>query len=226
MKEPIGLLWGICWGTIAICLHLRYGLGRVSFGLLLTFAIVGGIAIVNCDVVKRWKGLGVEVETVRDQINTAKDRAIAEIRQEVSKQKEVLALWVKVLDGLIRKDFELVLEDIGELARREPENYYILQTWGNVLFSYAEREEGDKEKELIKKAEEIYIKADSLKKGSCAYSLACIRAFDADEKECKRWLQIAEEAGELPTLERAMRDKYLKSVRDKEWFKEIGWAEQ
>lgn len=226
MKETIGLLWGICWGAIGICLHLCYGLGGVSFGLILTFAIVGGIAIVNCDVVKRWKGLGIEVETVRDKINTAKDRAIEEIRQEVSKQKEVLALWVKVLDGLVRRDPELVLEDIGELAKRESENYFVFQMWGNVLFSYAEREGGEKEKELIKKAEEKYLKTESLKKGACAYSLSCIRAFYADEKECKQWLEIGEEAGELPTLERAMRDKYLKRVRDKKWFKEIEWAEK
>ena len=155
MKETVALLWGICWGAIAVCLHLRYGLNRVSFGLLLTFAVIGGIAIVNYDVVKRWKGLGVEVETAREEVNIAKDRAITEIHQEVSKQKKVLGLWVKVLDGLIRRNPELVLEDIEELARREPNDYYVFQTWGNVLFGYAEREGGNKEKELIEKAEEI-----------------------------------------------------------------------
>lgn len=225
MRETIALVIGIGLGVVAIGLTVNGYINKTVLTILLIFAIGGGLAIANYDRLIYFKGGGIDMKMAHKEIDTAKDAAIAEIREEVLKQKEVIALWVKVLDGLIRREPKLVLEDIEGLARREPEDYYVFQTWGNVLFGYAEKEGGDKEKELIKKAEEIYIKAESLKKGSCAYNLACIRAFDGDEKECKRWLEIGKEAGELPTLERAMRDKYLKNVRDKGWFKEVGWGE-
>ena len=38
---------------------------KETIGLLLAFAIVGGIAIVNCDVVKRWNGLGLKKDNLK-----------------------------------------------------------------------------------------------------------------------------------------------------------------
>jgi hypothetical protein len=92
MKEIVALIWGFGWAAVAICLHIRHGLHTNSFIALLVFSVVGGLAISNYDIIKKWKGLGVEIETVRENIENIKTSAISDIRKEVNRQKESIAL--------------------------------------------------------------------------------------------------------------------------------------
>ncbi|MGB2862932.1 MAG: hypothetical protein WBC05_06370 [Sedimentisphaerales bacterium] len=57
MKEVIALLWAICIVVVAIYLHSNNTLGKASTTTFFVLAIVGGVAIANYDVIKRFKGL-------------------------------------------------------------------------------------------------------------------------------------------------------------------------
>jgi len=92
MKETVAIIWGFGWAAVAICLHIKHGLHTNSFIALLVFSLVGGLAISNYDIIKKWKGLGVEIETVRENIENIKTSAISDIRQEVNRQKETIDL--------------------------------------------------------------------------------------------------------------------------------------
>jgi len=97
--------------------------------------------------------------------------------------------------------------------------------WGSALIALARTKENEERRMLLKEAEEKCLKGESIKKGAGAYNLACVSALLDNEEECKRWLKIGEEANSLLTRRRAMSDPDLKSVRSKEWFRQIHWAD-
>ncbi len=82
------------------------------------------------------------------------------------------------------------------------------------------------EKGLLKEAEEKLLRAEKIKQGSGAYSLASVRCLLGDEEGCKKWLKIVEEEGELPTIDHAMNndDSDFETVKDKAWFQELRWG--
>jgi len=69
------------------------------FGL----AIVGGLAIANYDVLKRWKGLGIEMVTFRDEIQGVKTDAINEIQEEVDAHKQAISILMRSANDLSDK---------------------------------------------------------------------------------------------------------------------------
>jgi len=103
MKEVIALLWAICLVVIAIYLHVNNTLGKASTTTIFVLAIVGGLAIANYDVIKRFKGLGMELETARKEIDSAKGDAISEIETEVDKHKEAIAMLIRSGNELSEK---------------------------------------------------------------------------------------------------------------------------
>ena len=154
------------------------------------------------------------------------DEEVKKRLTEIGKDRKLGYLWIGVLSGLSSRNPKHALKAIEEIAELDPESYYVYEVWGQALLSYANiagRTDKEKEKVLIIQAEPICLKAESIKEGSGAYYLACIRLFNGDENACEKWLKLSEETGNLPTLEYAKRDKYLESVRDKQWFKDIQW---
>jgi tetratricopeptide (TPR) repeat protein len=107
----------------------------------------------------------------------------------------------------------------------KPDKHEAYYNWGTALLDLARRKEGEERSRLLDEAKEKFLKAESIKQGTGAYNLACVYAHLGDEGECQKWLETGEEAGTLVAREKAMKDPDLESVRDKEWFSKIRWAE-
>ncbi len=103
----------------------------------------------------------------------------------------------------------------------KPDYHLAYNNWGVVLLRMSTLNDGDKG--LLKEAEELLLKGERIKRGSCAYNLARVSCRMDDEEGCKNWLKLAEEEGRLPTIDIAMKDVDLGKVKDKEWFKELKW---
>ena len=103
MKALLGLLFGICITTVSIYLHAQKTIDRKSFSIMFGLAIVGGLAISNYDVLKRWKGLGIEVETARDEIQGVKADALKEIQKEVDNHKNAISILMRSANDLSEK---------------------------------------------------------------------------------------------------------------------------
>jgi tetratricopeptide (TPR) repeat protein len=96
--------------------------------------------------------------------------------------------------------------------------------WGIVFLEWARLKIGTPEyDDMLKQANEMCLKAESLRRGSGAYNLACVSALRGDKDGCRKWLNVRKENGTLPTREYAMKDSDLASVRGEEWFKAIKW---
>lgn len=110
-KAVVGLLWGSILVVAAICLRVFGKVNDTTFGFLLIAGVAGGFLIANYDFIKKLKTPGGwEFETVRGEINKAKDEAIEQIRQEVTAHKEAIAELVskaKEQDKKLRKTMEL-----------------------------------------------------------------------------------------------------------------------
>jgi TolA-binding protein len=107
-----------------------------------------------------------------------------------------------------------------ELKTDYPPTFYY---WGKSILNLAKLKEGDEKENLYQEAEEVLLKAEEIKRGEGAYSLARLFALRGNEEKCKQWLKIGEEAKTLETREHAMKDEDLASVREKDWFKAIRW---
>jgi Flp pilus assembly protein TadD len=105
----------------------------------------------------------------------------------------------------------------------KPNNHEAWNNWGSALLDQAEKKEGPEKKKLLQEAKEKCLKAEQIKKGEGSYNLACISAIDGNEDECKKWLKTGEDSGALDTRKHAMADEYLKTYREKDWFKAIKW---
>ena len=122
------------------------------------------------------------------------------------------------------KLFEEALTKYAKAIEIKPDAPIPYAGWSSVLLYRARPKIGSPEYEsLLTQAEEKCLKAESLKKGSGAYNLACVYALRGDKEGCKKWLLTGQEAGTLVTREHAMKDSDLASVRDEDWFKNLKW---
>jgi len=121
--------------------------------------------------------------------------------------------------------FKQALQKFEKAVQIKPDMHEAYNNWGSALTDLAKRKEGQDKIQLLKEAKEECLKAESIKQGTAAYNLACVYARLDDEKECELWLKVGEKAGTLPTRSHAMSDSDLASMRDKEWFKQIRWAD-
>lgn len=122
------------------------------------------------------------------------------------------------------KLFNESYEKYEQSLRINPEDFSIWYNMGGALLYQAQKKGGKEKQRLLDEAKEKLQKAESFRPGSSAYNLACLYAVLGDENECERWLKTGELARTLVTREHAMSDLDLQSVRDKEWFKRIRWA--
>lgn len=103
MKEVVALLWVICVAVIAIYLHVNKTIDKTSTGMLFTLAIIVGLVIANYDLISKFKGLGIEVETARKEIDIAKGKALSEIEKEVAEHKESISMLIRNENELSKK---------------------------------------------------------------------------------------------------------------------------
>ncbi len=108
----------------------------------------------------------------------------------------------------------------------DPDDYITLERWANVLLYCAVNEKGKNRGAMLEEAKKKCLLAESIKTGWSAYRLACISAALGDESECKRWLKVGEGLAILPPKDVVNKEDFLKSMRNKKWFKEIRWNEE
>jgi len=104
-----------------------------------------------------------------------------------------------------------------------PDHSDAYNNWGAALIHLAQLKGGKDAGDLVNQAEEKCLKVESITPGKGAYNLACVYARRGNEDKCQEWLKVSEKAGALATREHAMADDDLKSVRDKDWFKNLRW---
>ncbi len=133
-----------------------------------------------------------------------------------------LADWAEI-DGN-EELFKEACDKYADVVKLKPDMYEAYNNWGYALTKWAQLKSGKPEyTDLLNQAEEKGLKAESLKKGSSAYNLACVYALKGNMDECRKWLLIGRKTGTLPTRETVMEDKDLDIVRNEDWFKEIKW---
>jgi tetratricopeptide (TPR) repeat protein len=133
-----------------------------------------------------------------------------------------LAEWAKLKGD--EKLFEQANEKFEQAIRINPTRPDAYDNWAGIFIHWSKLKRGTPEFEnLLKKAEEKGLKAESLRKGSSAYRLAKIYAIRNDKENCKKWLLVGHETGTLPTREQAMKDNDLDSIKNELWFTEIKW---
>ena len=103
MQTTIALLCGISVAAIAVVLHVRKNVDKTVLTIMFGLAIVGGLAIANYDVLTKWKGLGIEMETARGEIQVEKESALKEIKKEVGRHKDSIAVLMKSANDLTKQ---------------------------------------------------------------------------------------------------------------------------
>ncbi|MCK5830020.1 MAG: hypothetical protein KAH20_06920 [Methylococcales bacterium] len=72
--------------------------------------------------------------------------------------------------------------------------------------------------ELYVLAEEFFLNAERIQKGSAAYNLACIYALRRKDDACLDALELSKEYGSLPKAEDILNDVDLAKVKKAKWF--------
>jgi tetratricopeptide (TPR) repeat protein len=173
-----------------------------------------------------------------------KERRAMEWERAVQKHPDDPNVWVSWGDALIEQAQNksgsqadtLFTEAYAKYKRAvaiDPNDFFEwYYYWGKALMKQARQKEGAQREELLQQAEEKLMQAEKelllwqaeKDKEYGAYTLACIYALRGNEAECKRWLQVGEEAGTLfSSRKTAMEEEAFASMREKEWFKKIRW---
>lgn len=101
--------------------------------------------------------------------------------------------------------------------------------WGTALYSQAHlRIQLERQADaglLLQKARTQFLTVEKLQAGAAAYNLACLETLVAkDGEKCRYWLEKAEQSGNLPTRQQAMKEPALAAFRDEDWFQELVWS--
>lgn len=122
--------------------------------------------------------------------------------------------------------FKQACEKYEKAVAIKPEEHAAWNNWGNAIFAQMSPRPHSNPIQVFDDVVDKYLHAESLKPGSSAYSLACVYGWLPDARKCRKWLEAAERAGTLQPLDKAMADPCFRSVRDKEWFKQIRWPDE
>lgn len=90
MREIIGFLFAVCFGTVTVYLVATKQIDIKTTVACLVFAILGGVLIPNHDVIKKIRWRDLEIETFERQVMAVKEEALEEIRIDVKSQKASL----------------------------------------------------------------------------------------------------------------------------------------
>lgn len=108
-----------------------------------------------------------------------------------------------------------------QATKIDPQFTLAFSNWGYTLFLQAAIKTGVEAEQLYTQANEILQKGETIKAGSCAYNLACVKARLNNTEACRQWLETAKACGKLPDKAHLETDSDLASVRDLPWFKEL-----
>jgi Tfp pilus assembly protein PilF len=111
-----------------------------------------------------------------------------------------------------------------------PRRAKIMNDWGAALMAQARNKSEKQAEAFYAEAREKIAAAEALEVGSAAYNLACIHSLRGELKECKKFLEQAQQVGNLPPKKHLEADKDLDNVRQETWFqaflKEIAAVER
>jgi len=116
VKDLIAFLVFICVVITTIPLAVTKRIDRGLTVILLSFSIIALITIPNYDLVKRFKWLGVEIETAKREIVETKESALKEISSQVKGQKESIKLLISNANDT-RDKIKRQKEALNELIR-------------------------------------------------------------------------------------------------------------
>lgn len=139
--------------------------------------------------------------------------------------------------GELKRFVNKACEKYEMASKLNPRDEVLLDYWARSILILSREEKGTNRQKLVEEAKQICLLSESIRKGSGAFALACINSMGKNEEECKHWLKVAEETGNLPTLKGALefgtmrsgffnfkvRSGFLAYVKNKKWFKEIKW---
>lgn len=115
---------------------------------LLAFSLFALLVIANYDVVQRWSWLGVEV--VREEIQSEKDRALLDIEQEATRQKESIENLIQSAKEIgekrneLAEDLNLMTQSTLDIARQslvESSSFSAINAevqWNSLIERYEE----------------------------------------------------------------------------------------
>lgn len=124
------------------------------------------------------------------------------------------------------KLFKQACEKYKKAVAIKPEEPGAWKHWGNAIFLQMSPKPHSNPIQVFDDVVDKYLHAESLKPGSSAYNLSCVYGRLPDVRQCRKWLEAAERAGTLQPLDKAIADPCFRSVRDKEWFKQIHWPDE
>ena len=116
---------------------------------------------------------------------------------------------------------EDAISDFDDAIRLDPK--YALTYYNRVaaLLKLADQKPASEEQKLLKDAEQMCEKARELSGNEFGfYKCACVAARLGKEDECKKWLEMSI-GKDCPSREHVEKDEDLKSVRDRDWFKQL-----
>ena len=120
MKAIVGLLFGICLTIVAVYLATTKQIETSVTVVLLTFAILGGLAVANFDLIKSIKWKDVEVTTYAERVEEIKSDALQEIEASVRGHKESIRLLMTSLNDT-RQTIEVQRKAVESLIDRVSE---------------------------------------------------------------------------------------------------------
>jgi hypothetical protein len=158
------------------------------------------------------------------QIEKKSQEEIEKLKKQVLEQKEVFNFWIKVITD---QDENAVLTYLEILEEKEPDNWLVYDYKGSIYYGLSDKIERDdekrseKEKNLLLKSKDCFIKSYSLHKGICVKDIIKICAKLDDEEGCKKWIKTGLDDNVI-----SYKDIFSNSVSEiyryasKDWFKE------
>jgi hypothetical protein len=95
MRRLVALAVSSVIAAGGVYLAVVHGVGVGLTTVILAFAVVAGLVIVNYDTIERIKALGVDVKRARQEVADAKNAAIEEIQRDVQRQKDEIGLLLE-----------------------------------------------------------------------------------------------------------------------------------
>lgn len=172
-----------------------------------------------------------------DTANKLFEQAYDKYEKAVAIKPEVYDLWFCWANDLsaqartkhghqAKRLFKQACEKYEKAVSIKPEEHAAWKNWGAATFAQMSPKPHSNPIQVFDDVVDKFLQAESLKPGSSAYNLACMYGRLPDVRQCRKWLEAAEQAGTLQPLDKAIADPCFRSVRDKEWFKQIRWPDE
>ncbi len=121
--------------------------------------------------------------------------------------------------------FQKSLELFQDVLSRDPEDELAWNEWGISLINLAELVHDPVHyrytEKLMKEAEEKFLRAGSLGNEAAYYNLACLYSLQGNYQAAMHYIERAEVAGSLPSLEELIHDEWLRDLRSTNGFQQF-----